>query len=479
MNSFLIDSFRGISDFDDKGVKGTFRFASNIDVRRDTDSIYAQQGLEDDLATGTFTSPCRFIVNSADGNTYFAVGTKIYKRTSAGVYSLAYTDVASDGDINGMSEWVNNAGDTFIYYTTNTKLNRKRVIGTAYTPNYPWDDVNATVNGQTYPKTTLTSASYHTMAIVNGVLLGCNYNTLFKVGYDDSFTNNAVQLMSGNISKTIIESGVIAKIGSNRVDQGQQSAIFIWDTDDQNFTDKLILPFSGINAMIETEVGIVQYGTSGKLYFFGDQSKVPIMDIPEGGQVDPDGMCYDEGLALMGVYGNGSGYSGIYSYGRKKKNSEFSLNCEYQFDCDAIYSVKKIGSTIVFSYKNGSNYGVKKVSTSTKASTATYNSLVLKAPRKLQTPVNWSLAVLQMAPLPANCSVQVWRRVDRATTGGTNNDGWHRCNVEGGETSYSTEGGTEATFLIGDAGKYFELKVVLVTSANLSPEIYEIQTFFQ
>lgn len=476
MESFLIKSFNGgLADNDDKGLSGAFNAGSyNLDIRKKKDSLSAQQGLTDDLAAGTFTAAAPFIVVSADGNAYFAVGTKIYRRTSAGVYSLQHTDTAGDGNINGMGEWVNSAGDTFIYYTTNTRLNRKRVLGTGYTPgdhDDPWDDVNATVNGQTYPKTNLTSSTWHTMAVVNGSLLIANYNTLAKVGYDDSYTYNAVQLYPGNIAKTLIESGVIAKIGANRLDDSEESMLFIWDTGDQNFTDKMQFPFSDINAIVETEVGIVQFGSDGGLYFFGDTAKVPVTSFPEGGQVDPGGVVKHEGLALFGVYGNGDGYSGIYSYGRKRKNDNFTLNCEYQFDCDQIYAVAKIGSDILFTYKDGTNYGVKKVNTAAKASEAIYKSLVLKPPRKLQKSPLWTLAVLKMDPLPSGCSVEVWRRINRGT--------WYQCNYEGGDTSYATTGGAEATFFIGDSGDFFELQIVLNSSSNSSPEIYEAQIFFE
>ena len=35
----------------------------------------------------------------------------------------------------------------------------------------------------------------------------------------------------------------------------------------------------------------------------------------------------------------------------KWKNADFVLNCEYQFDCDEINSVKVIGTDILFAYK--------------------------------------------------------------------------------------------------------------------------------
>jgi len=473
MPSFILRSYKdGISDYEDKGLPGAFKFGTNLDPRRRIDSIKAQQALTDDLATGTMTSPPRFAVNSADGNTYISSGLEIYKRTSAGVYSLVYTDVGSDGNITGMAEWVNDNGDTFIYWATATKLHRKAVL-TGTTPvNTDWSDVDATVNGQSYPKTNLTSATWHTMKIVNGALIIVNADTLAKVGYDDSYTTSAVKLYPGNVGKTLIESGILAKVGTNRVDSGDNSTLIVWDTDDQNFTDKLTLPFANINAMIETEVGIIQYGTDGQIYFFGDNSKVPITAFPGGGQVDPDGVALHEGLALMGVYGNGTGKTGIYTYGRKTKNANFILNCEWQFECDAIYSVFKVGTDIFFTYLANSAYGVKRVDTTNKASTATYESLDLKAPPEYGRIPVWSTVVLPMTSLPTSTSVEVWRKVDKGDT-------WVQCNVQGGATSFSTATGRQATFLIGDKARILELRIILNCSGNSSPEILPgVQVFF-
>jgi hypothetical protein len=193
--------------------------------------------------------------------------------------------------------------------------------------------------------------------------------------------------------------------------------------------------------------------------------------------VDPEGVDAYNGLALLGVYGNGTGKTGIYSYGRKFKNADFVLNLEYQFDCDEINAVKVIGSDILFSYKSGTDYGVRKVDTASKAAIAKYYSLDLKVPPELQRLAEFGQCVLTTAPLPTGCSIELWRRVDKVETGG-DGEGWYQCNIEGGTLTYSTVGGTEATFLIGDKGKYLELLVVLNCSGNSTPEVYKIQSFF-
>jgi hypothetical protein len=476
MKSFLIQSFKGgISDYEDKGITGAFKFASNIDPRKKKDSISAGYGLADSLLNGIINDHVVAVVTASDGNSYWFLNNgKILKRTSAGVWSLAYTD--TDTGVVGACEGYNNAGDTFIYWRCATKLHRKRILGTGYTDT-GWTDVDATVNAQTYPKTNLTSTSSGMMRWINGNLIGCNGNTLFLVGYDDSYTNNALALIPGNVARALLESGNDIKLAANRLDSQEKSMIFIWDGVSTNYNDKMQLPFSTINSFIETEIGIIQFGTDGGLYFFGDTTKLPVTRFPGGGKTDPEGVDSYAGLALFGVYDADTNKGGIYSYGRKFKNADFVLNLEYAFDCDRISAVKVIGSTILFSYKDGSDYGIKSVDTSSKATIAKYYSLDLKVPAEFQRLTEFAPCVLTMAPLPAGCSVELWRRIDKVETGG-DGEGWFQCNIEGGALTYSTTGGTEATFSIGDKGKYLELLVVLNCTGNVTPEIYRIQPFF-
>jgi len=307
MKSFLIQSFKGgISDYEDKGIIGAFKFAKNIDPRKKKDSISAGQGLTADLAVGgVMDVKVVAVVTASDGNSYWGLSNgKILKRTSLGVWSLAYTD--AEASVTGMAESYNDAGDTFISWRCTTKLHRKQILGTGYTDT-GWTDVDATVNGQTYPKTNLTAVTYGMMRWINGNLFICNGNTLAMVGYDDSYTNNALALIPGNVSKVLIESGANLKLAANRLDSQERSMIYFWDLMSQNYNDKMQLPFSNINSIIETEIGIIQFGTDGGLYFFGDITKLPVTVIPGGGQVDPEGVDAYNGLALLGVYGNGTG----------------------------------------------------------------------------------------------------------------------------------------------------------------------------
>lgn len=460
-NIFELKSFRGgISDYENVGIAGSFKYGESLDIRRSVDALYCQQDITDDLASGTMGGTAFSIVNSSDGNTYFFCGDGgIYKRTSAGVYTLVYTDTDA---ITGAQEWYNNVGDTFLTWATDTSLHRKELPGLA-----DWSDVDATVNGQTYPKT-LTSSVWHTLAQINGSLLIANVNTVAMVGWDDSFTDNALQLIPGNEAMCFMEYKNYAYIGCTRSDRGNDARLFVWDTAQSlNWNDKGALPASA-NALVNAEFPIVQCGDAGQL-FLADAGAyaMPLIGFPGGGYVNPGAVEIDRGMAIFGV--SGGDHSGIYSFGRVRKNDNLVLNYDHPFDCDKIGAIKFVGGTLLFSYKDGESYGIKKVS-STKA-TGIYQSIDLIAPILVREPV-WTTVRLIMGALPAGCSVEVWRKIDK--TGA-----FTQANLEDGSTSFSITGGTEAVFYMGDKGKICEVKIILNPYGDKSPEVYRVQVGFE
>jgi hypothetical protein len=103
---YELKSFKGgKSDYSDRGIYGSFKASKNLDIRGTEDVLTCNYAL---VADGTgasgadtiVTDLINFWVNATDGNTYaFGDTGKIYKRTSAGVWSNVYTD--TDGEITG------------------------------------------------------------------------------------------------------------------------------------------------------------------------------------------------------------------------------------------------------------------------------------------------------------------------------------------------------------------------------------------
>jgi len=334
--------------------------------------------------------------------------------------------------------------------------------------------VDTAIGSTTYPKT-ITAADWHTMKQINGTLLIANKDTLAMISYDKSYTNNALSLIPGNVARCLMEFKSYAYIGNTKTDLAQDAEMFVWDTAQSlNWNAKNTVPTSAINAMAHAEYPIMQVGTAGQLLLADITNyTMPLASFYGGGQVNPDAVEVDGGMALFGSYGNGTGYSGVYSYGRKKKNANVVMNLEYALDCTEIGSIKRVGSDLLISYKittTGSVYGVKKVSATTKA-TGTYESLDLEFPTSLREPVLAKIRLVT-ASLPASTSITCYRRMNKTGS-------FVQCNMEGGGTAFNTTGGTEAWFLVGDYGKIAEIKLVLTQSANYAPEVYRIEAFFE
>lgn len=490
----------GQSDYEDKGISGSFKTGYALDIRKQKDSLSCQLTLKDDLALGTFDAPCYFVVPASDGNTYFFLNNgKIFRRKANGSYLVqgygvipVYTDTQEVGQIIGACEWYDNAGFTYLVWATPTRLNIKKIVGTGYTQTEPWNDVNVASTGS-WPKVNLSSTDFHTMTIANGVLQIANGNVMALVGYDLSYTNQSLRLIPGNSARLVIERGKYAVIGCRKTDGKDESTLFAWDGVGLSWNDKGILKFGGINSMIDTEIALAQIGTNGQLYVADFNTPIPFRQIRGGGQSDIDGVTSYHGMALIGIYGNtnnihGTLANGIYSIGRVNKNAPIVLNMEYQLTCDEIYSVKVVGSDIICVYKLNGQYGVKIVDTGTYAN-AIYQTLDLVAPlgtRRYPIPLGrllfWDRIDLQCNPLPPGCKIEVWYKVDKATSGGQNNDGWRQANMDlnntAGGLQFQDKNEQNAVFYIGEKARVLEVMVKLFPSGNRTPEINEVNIYY-
>lgn len=547
MSVYKIDSFRGgLSDYEDKGIAGSFKFGANLDVRKRVDSLSCVQAL---IEEGTITdspspsispsssvspsasvspSPSRsvspssspspspkspsasvspssskspsasaspsdsaspsssssaspspssgissifkdlikFFVKCSDGNVYgFGENGKIYKRNSDAYWMQVYDQRAG---IKGACEKTSYGGKVYLIWATSTELHRKEIPGLSN-----WNDVDekGTVQGDEWPKTNLSNYEWHTMAQVGGAVMIANGSFLAMSAYDDSYTNEALDLIPGNIVKSIVERDGHAITGTYR----------------------LADPNKGVNGMVEAEYPLAQVGDNGDIYYADFGGSISMKSFPGGGIVNPGGMTnmIDQvnifdweqnalswidkkeigNMALMGVFNAESGKGGIYTFGRKYKNHPFVLNLEYQYDADEIGAVTTMDGTIIFSYRDGSTYGVMAVDTNNKT-TAIYEGLDLKTPVKNTNEVSlWKYAELFMKPLPSGCSVELWYKIDK--------DGsFIQAKTVTGENNYSISNGKKAVFRINANAEIFEPRVVLNPYGNETPEIYRIRIYF-
>jgi len=532
MGVYVVDSFQGgLSPFNDRGIRGAFKFGSNLDIRKSTDTLSCGSALEEEglfvtshsqsaslsqspsqspsssnspshspsesvspslspsasgsrsasrsLSPSASASPSSsvspslspsaglnnvfvdlilFFVKATDGNAYtFGNAGNIYRRYPDGFTRNVYKD--PDGGIKGAVEKPSSDGKTYLQWATGTKVMRKLLPG-----NGNWTDVEVIAQN-------LTGADWHTMKQVGGANYIANGSKLALVGYDDSFTNDALDLIPGNLAKTLVERNGRAVIG----------------------TYKAGYPNKGVNGAIDCEYPLVQIGDDGEIFFANFTDTMPVRRFPGGGRVNPGGVAnevdqveifdWESGslswvdkismgnMSMWGVFGATSGKNGIYYYGRENKEMPFTLNLEYAMDVDEIGAVCNVEGTTLASYRSGSDFGVRAVDDTTKA-TGTYEGLEYRPRRKKPININvWKTAELEFDPLPSGASIEFWYRNDPSGS-------FTRAYTADGQTSYSTANGVEAVFRIGSKGFCFEPRVVLNPVGNLSPEVRSIAVNF-
>jgi hypothetical protein len=521
----------GISSFADRGIRGAFKFASGIDIRKSVDTLSCQQALKEEgefgvshsqssslsqspslspsasasksvspsssssksqspSASGSKSSsasaspsgsgsPSHSVsaspspsaglynvyedlviawVKASDGNTYgFGDKGHIYRRYTDGFTRMVYTD--PDGSIKGAVEKPSPT-KTYLQWATGTKVMQKELPGQG-----DWTDVEIIA-------TNLTGADWHTMKQVGGANYIGNGSKLALVGYDDSWTNEALDIIPGRIIKTLIER-------DGRVAVGTYPAGY---------------PTKGVNGAIDCEQPLVQIGDNGELFYSNFTDTMPVKKFPGGGRVNPGGVCNEVdqvemfswlfgsdswidrqslgNMSIWGVYNATSGKNGLYYYGRENKEQPFTLNLEYAMDVDEIGAVCNVEGTTIASYRDGSDYGVKAVDPNNKAQ-GIWEGLEYRSPvKKAEEITVYSHVEVFMNALPAGCTVKFYYQKNKNGT-------WVQCMTADGLDAFTVAGRKKAVFRINDEMDIYEPRLVLNPGANNSTaEIFRIRTYF-
>lgn len=117
----------GISDSDYQGPTNSQAKIVGLDIHSMPGLIRVNQALKKDSGT-TVTEFCKVRIACSDGNTYWfsSDSGKIWKRTSAGVYSLVYTTVPTSGEAKCLGAREYNG---YIYWATQNHLHRIALTG--------------------------------------------------------------------------------------------------------------------------------------------------------------------------------------------------------------------------------------------------------------------------------------------------------------------------------------------------------------
>lgn len=464
MIPYILKSFRGgISDESGKGIAGSFKFGYGLDIHKRRDSLSCLYAMQTISTSSSVTDLVKFAVTGHDGTTVcFGSNGSVYTiagHSSDPVISHKYSN--SNGGALGAADWEHSDGNYYVYWATATSLARKLLPG-----DDAWGDVSKDY------KTTLESTDWHVMRNAAGKLRIANGNYLGYIDFEGNYDGGALNLRPGNLIKTLEERDDYVIMGSERLDEGEEGHLWNWIETAANWVQKKKIPVKGINAIIDTELLLMQGGTDGEIFYSDFTNTAPINAVPDGGYVNPGGVTIYDDRAMFGFFG-GSANPGIYSYGRKAVNRPFTFSYDYRLAKTVSGStVAEIGAvwtahgSLFASWKttDGSTteYGIDMVSSTTRAS-ARYEGLEFDGQAPHLAKQFTSLKVI-MEPLGTSCSVSLPYKSNRGD--------WRYANIAGSSsTSYSTQNSTEAEFVINDKFRVVEVGTELTPSGDYTPEV--------
>ena len=381
---YKINNFSGgLADSDKLGIKGSFAEGIGLDIHSSPAILKVNQALKKESGT-VITDFCKWAIPCSDGNSYwFGDSGNIYKRTSAGVWSVVYTD--SGGEIKGAAEF-----DGYIYWATNTALHEINVGGT-------WTGTASTVDAVSGFPATLNSATYHPMVVQGLYLLIGNGQQIATIEAGTGiFTANGTpdvslaDLPSNYEIRTLINFGIDVLVGTTTNDKYTSARIFRWDVASPAYISDDDIPDYGINAFIPVDnYTFAQAGQAGNIYQY--TGKELVLKHKMNGdysaktmEVLPQSHTSFRGLPLFGV-SNVSGNpikQGIYSLGRHDHKYPLALNLEYVISTGdtsdvSIGALLTIGNDLLVAWKDGTSYGVDIIDWANKYANAYYKTLIL------------------------------------------------------------------------------------------------------
>lgn len=367
-----IDRFAGGESDDSRiGLPGSFRPGSyGLNYRKDSGLLQvANKPVKHSDTTVNFLA--KWIKqNPANGDVYAYGGSKIVKEVS-GTYSLVRT-IGSDSPAGQGLGFFNGK----LYYASDTYLGRFDLAST-WTDNY---------------KTDLTSAPWHPICQVkNKVLIG-HARYIATVDDLDTYTNKALTLPPGYYVRSIFRAAsyaiILATFGDGITDS-DNGYMFIWNTTSDQYNEAIELdgnPHAGIShknliTIITGHQPQIQQSQGGAADLVAN-----IPDVGDGytAEVYPGAIALWRSLVHFGISaGTSTGVQRVVrSFGRKNSGFLQSVNPEFPISTGTqkgtgiqIGAVEQIGTTLRFSWKDGTSYGIDQVDTSAYQAEGVYRSL--------------------------------------------------------------------------------------------------------
>ena len=488
MKPYTIKSARGgVSDENDKGIAGSFKFGYGLDIHGRDDVLKAGStaAVIFDASTGelgrgtshgtTINSHFNVFVPSMDGSTYmFGATGSIFARSGDGYITNVYND---EEGITGAGEFGLSDGAVYMFWGKSTSIARRQMGGTFDTARDSGQALWSNATNVWKTEKILSTAVWHTMINASGSLTIANAEGLGIVDFDGNFDPLKLNIRPGNVINALEERDDYVILGTERSDDAEEGHLWSWIVTALNYVQKKRIPIFGVNALITAEMPLLQGGDDGEIFPSDFVNSVPMATLPGGGKVIPGGVTVHEDLAVFGMFGGT--YPGLWTYGRRNRNRGNALNYQYRLSPTVSGSiVSTIGAIAVVNGEllaswgttdgSTSEYGVDAISSTTKAN-AVYEGLETdKGGAWARLMVDTVKCVF--SPLVSGTSFSIKYKSDKESA-------WRYALLGTLSTTFSTAGETVAEFNLGNPAHIFEIGVELNSSGADSPEIHEVTAY--
>lgn len=489
MIPYIIRSARGgISDENDKGTPGSFKHGYALDIHgRDDvlrpgsasvtilDATTGETGAGSSQRGTTLTSHFNIFVPSFDGSTYcFGATGSILAVSPDGFWTNVYND---DEAITGAGEFGTSDGAIYMFWAKSTSIARRQMGGTFDTARDSGQGIWSNATQEWKVEKILSTAVWHTMVTASGSQMIANGEGLSVIDFDGNFDPLKLNIRPGNLINALEERDDYVILGTERWDEAEEGHLWAWIVTALNFVQKKRIPIQGVNALITSEIPLLQGGDDGEIFPADFVNTVPLATVPGGGRVIPGGVTVHEDVAAFGF--SGGTYPGIWTYGRRNRNRGNALNYQYRLaptvggsTVGTIGALAVVNGTLLSSWgtteTDSSSYGVDGVSSTTRAN-AVYEGLETDKGGAWDKRMGDTVHVT-CSPLASGTSFSIKYKADKESA-------WRYVVFGDGSTTFSSSGEVEAIGALGKPSHILEIGAELNSSGSDSPEIHEIAVY--
>lgn len=466
MNQIIFSDFNlgGISDSMYQGQKNSVTEMVGFDIHSEPGVLKVNQAMKNESGT-LIDDLVKVIVQSSDGNTYFFGSTngKIWRRTSAGVYSLRVTASPAAGTV-GIKDAVEFHG--YIYYTMQSRIGRVAVGA-------PTDWSTRNDNWATFTKT---DADFHPIYEIADKLFIGDGNLLAKIDNAHTFTADmGLDLPSILRIRALGGTEEDLLIGTYSNEDNLLTKIYRWDTGSGTYSLSDRVYENGINSFLKSDnIILANVGRKGNLYYYDGSQLQNYKKLPGSWATvlsNIETIIYQNasenrfGMSLFGLsYLVGTALKqGVYSLGSYDRNYPRVLNLEWLISSGTsvhvtIGALKVVGNNLFVSWwdYNNSCFGIDNIDVTAKFNHAYFTTKVIGVDRANCKSMS---ACVAYRSLPTGTTINIYYQVNHSGS-------W----VQATSIVDTIRKIVEADVTFPDAN-VVQIMVLLESSSNTAPEI--------